>query len=256
VRGTGPVLLVLQGGDGDADGMVGLVAHLTSDFTVVTYDRRGIGRSKLNPGAASPTVETHAEDTHHLLERMTNEPAFVFGASIGALIGLEFISHHPNQVRVLVAHEPPATQFLPEVERERGAQSQLEVEETHRREGVGPAMRKFAALAGLDFNDREADALLPVPNPQRALNLELFLTHDARSVRLHRLSADLLHAASEHVVAAVGATSGTHLAGKCATGLAHWLGREPVAFPGGHCGFLTHLRAFAARLREALTGRT
>ncbi len=51
-RGSGPVLVMLQGGDGDANGLVGLVEHLTTDFPVVTYVRRGIGRSKLDPGAA------------------------------------------------------------------------------------------------------------------------------------------------------------------------------------------------------------
>ena len=119
------------------------------------------------------------------------------------------------------------------MERERGAQSQLDVEETHRREGIGPAMRKFVALAGSDFNDREADVVLPTPSPQRAINLELFLTYDAPSVRVHRLSAGRLQAVSDHVVVAVGATSGAYLPGKCATALAHWFGREPVAFSGG-----------------------
>ena len=45
VSGRGPVLLVLPGGDGDADASDRLAADLTG-FTVVTYDRRGTLRCR------------------------------------------------------------------------------------------------------------------------------------------------------------------------------------------------------------------
>jgi pimeloyl-ACP methyl ester carboxylesterase len=158
VRGAGPIVVMLQGGDGDADGTAGIADHLVSHFTIVTYDRRGLARSKVDPGSPPPTIETHATDVHHLLEAITHEPALVFGASLGALIGLELVSRHPEQVRLLVAHEPPSTQVLADAERELAARSQLDVEETFRLDGIAGAMQKFAAIAALDLNDREADA--------------------------------------------------------------------------------------------------
>jgi pimeloyl-ACP methyl ester carboxylesterase/ribosomal protein S18 acetylase RimI-like enzyme len=252
VRGSGPLLLMLQGGDGDANGAAGLVEQLASHFTVVTYDRRGLSRSRLDPGSPPPTIETHADDVHRLLEAVAREPALVFGVSIGALIGLEVVGRHPDKVRVLVAHEPPATQFLPESEQVIAARSQLGVEEAFRGEGTAAAMRAFAAIAGFDPGDREADASLPAPSPQRVINLEFFLTHDAPAVRLHRLDVELLRAASTRIVVGVGETSGRHLAGRCAMAMAHALGRAPVELPGGHNGFLMRPRAFAARLREIL----
>jgi hypothetical protein len=142
---------------------------------------------------------------------------------------------------------------LPDAERESASRSQLDVEETFRREGLLGAMRKFAVMAGLDFADREADAKLPTPTPQRAVNLQFFLTSDAPAVRLHELDRDSLRAASKHLVVGVGRTSGEHLAGRCAKAIAHWLGSETVEFPGGHNGFITHPRAFAERLREVLS---
>ena len=34
-------------------------------------------------------------------------PAYVFGSSGGAMVGLALVTAHPGQVRTLVAHEPP-----------------------------------------------------------------------------------------------------------------------------------------------------
>jgi pimeloyl-ACP methyl ester carboxylesterase len=48
VRGTGPLLLILPGGDGDADAANALCEQLVTRHTVVTYDRRGISRSKID----------------------------------------------------------------------------------------------------------------------------------------------------------------------------------------------------------------
>jgi pimeloyl-ACP methyl ester carboxylesterase len=39
------MLLILQGGAGNADGSEALADELSRDFTVVTYDRRGLSRS-------------------------------------------------------------------------------------------------------------------------------------------------------------------------------------------------------------------
>jgi pimeloyl-ACP methyl ester carboxylesterase len=42
VRGSGPVIIIIQGGAADADGSEALATHLESDSTVVSYDRRGL----------------------------------------------------------------------------------------------------------------------------------------------------------------------------------------------------------------------
>ncbi|WP_374704577.1 alpha/beta fold hydrolase [Streptomyces sp. NL15-2K] len=48
VCGSGPLLLISQSREGDADRTTDLVTHLTDTFTVVTYDRRGLSRSRLH----------------------------------------------------------------------------------------------------------------------------------------------------------------------------------------------------------------
>jgi pimeloyl-ACP methyl ester carboxylesterase len=59
-----------------------------------------------------------ADDAQRLIVESTNQPALVFGSSVGALIGLELVARHPEKVRLLVAHEPPAWELLPDDERD------------------------------------------------------------------------------------------------------------------------------------------
>jgi pimeloyl-ACP methyl ester carboxylesterase len=257
VHGSGPILLMLQGGAGDADGSDSLVAHLVSHYTVVTYDRRGLSRSTLDEGAeALMRLETHSDDVHHLLAALTTAPAYVFGSSIGALIGLDLVARHPDQVRTLVAHEPATPALLPDGERAQVTQTQADVEQTHRSEGVAAAMRKMVTLSGVNLDDREQDVELPAPTShgvtRLAPNLDFFLTYDAPAVRRYRPNLDALQAASPRVVVAAGHSSQGLWLYRASRALADQIGSHFVEFPGGHNGYVLHPRGFAGRLREVL----
>jgi pimeloyl-ACP methyl ester carboxylesterase len=254
-RGSGPFLLILQGGDGDAEASNGIADHLAEHYTILTYDRRGLSRSRIDSPFAGMGLETHADDAHRLLTALTAEPALVFGASLGALLGLDLVSRYPGLVHALVSHEPPATQLLPDAERARAVEDQEEVEAAFRREGIVGAMRRFGVMAGVNFEDREPDVELPRPGPERVANLSFFLTHDAPAVRLYRLDLAALEAAAAKITVAVGRTSGAILPYRCAVALAERLGTQVEDFPGGHNGFVTHPRAFAKRLHEVLEAK-
>ena len=63
LRGSGPMLLILPGGDGDADSTDSLCKQLDGRYTVVTYDRRGLSRSILDSPAESLTISTRLIST-------------------------------------------------------------------------------------------------------------------------------------------------------------------------------------------------
>ncbi|MFC4588363.1 alpha/beta fold hydrolase [Sphaerisporangium corydalis] len=253
LRGSGPLLVLVAGGDGDASSSDDLAARLADDYTVLTYDRRGLSGSTIDDPSDPPTVTTHADDLHHLLAAVTTEPAYVCGSSIGALISLELVSRHPGQVGVLVAHEPPTTQLLSEAERTRAAHDQREIEETHRTEGTFAALLKFAILTGIDLNDREPDVKAAPRGPGRLPNLEFFLTHDAPAVRRHLLDLPALKSASTRILPAVGKTSAHTWPHRCTLLLAEHLAVPPTTFPAGHNALTSHPQAFATRLTQLLT---
>jgi pimeloyl-ACP methyl ester carboxylesterase len=111
VSGHGPTLLLLAPGDGDADVFRGIVP-LLDGFTVVTCDRRGQARSAIVDPAEPVTIATHADDMARVLVAVTTHAARVFGAGLGAVIGLELVARHPHRVSTLVAFEPSLPSLL------------------------------------------------------------------------------------------------------------------------------------------------
>lgn len=96
-RGSGPLLLLVQGGGGDAGGTDPIAVHLGREHTVLTYDRRGLSRSLLDDPDEVPSIGTHTDDVHRLLASLTTEPVPVFGTSFGAFVGSHVgLSTHPR----------------------------------------------------------------------------------------------------------------------------------------------------------------
>jgi pimeloyl-ACP methyl ester carboxylesterase len=253
VRGRGPLLLFLAGGDGDADTADALCDQLHDRYTVVTYDRRGLSRSSIDACVAAPTLTTHSDDVHHLLAALTSEPASALGSSIGAVIGLNLVARHPEQVHTLVAHEPPVWQLLPDRDREAAVRDQEDVEHTFERDGAAAAMVQFARFAGVDLQDREPGVTVAPPaTPRRVANLTFLFNYDLPAVRLHQLDLAALRGTPARVVPAAGRSFPDSPPHKCAEALAARLDTALEEFPGGHTGWLLRPKAFAAKLREII----
>src|ERR1700751_3430584 len=135
---TEPVLLII-GSPMGADGFTTLAGHFT-ERTVVTYDPRSAGRSKRTDGATQTTPDEHADDLHRLITALGAGPGDIFASSGGAVNPLGPAARHPEQVRTLVAHEPPAFRELPDGEHVLAACA--DIHETYERGGFGPAMAK------------------------------------------------------------------------------------------------------------------
>ncbi|WP_371783993.1 alpha/beta fold hydrolase [Streptosporangium subroseum] len=255
VRGTGPLLLVSQSGEGDAGRSVDLVDRLVEDHTVVTYDRRGLSRSTLDDPSRGLTVEAHADDVHHLLASLTDEPALMLGCSLGAVIGLHLALRHPGQVSTLIAHEPVAPRLLPDAERTHHEQELREMQEVYRRDGLPAVVTVIAKLLGISLADQETEPdLTPHPfTPERTANFGFFVEHDFTAILDDTLDVAALKNTPTRIIPAAGRTTPrTVFDYRCAQELADLVGAGLETFPGGHNGNLTHPRAYAARVRELL----
>jgi pimeloyl-ACP methyl ester carboxylesterase len=250
VRGSGPILLLIHGGGGDARAFDGMARYLADQYTVVTYDRRGLSRSTLDNPQEEQRVETQSNDAHRLLAALTSEPAYVFGSSGGALIALDLVTRHSEQVRTLVAHEPPS-HLEPGIKERHEA-----IREIYRREGPVAAMQQFLTRIGVSYRNREPDAELPGPGERSAENLVFLLEREFAMYERYRFDFAALKAAAARtrIVIAAGAGGRQHIGYEHAVALAEKLGADIVEFPGHHAGYVSHPRAFAARLHEVLAG--
>ncbi|GAA4044518.1 alpha/beta fold hydrolase [Nonomuraea soli] len=252
-RGNGPILVVSPTLEGDAGYTVDLVDRLVDHYTVVTYDRRGLSRSAMDRRGAGVTMAEHADDLHHLVAGLTDEPVRMLGCGIGAVIGLHLALGHPAQVGALVAHEPVAPPLLPALARGHYERQLAGIQEIHRRDGVAAAFRAVARSFGLSEAPVEP-GLTPHPlTPRRVVNFGFLIEHDCTALTQDAVDYAPLRESTVRIVPAYGgATPPTSFAHRCAAELAGLLGIEPVVFPGGHDGGVTHPRAYAARLLDVL----
>lgn len=96
--GEGPPIIFVTGAFNDRSTCAALAKLLESQFTVITYDRRGRGDST----DTSPyAVDREAEDLSALIAEVGGS-AYVFGFSSGALLALQAVG-----VQKFALYEPP-----------------------------------------------------------------------------------------------------------------------------------------------------
>lgn len=104
MRGSGVPALVIGAADEDAEVYRGIAERLADTCTVVTYDRRGTGRSG---SIAWPSDSgRHADDAAALIGTLGLEDVIVFGASAGGIVALRLALRHPTRLNTVLCYEP------------------------------------------------------------------------------------------------------------------------------------------------------
>lgn len=264
---TTPSLLMI-GSPMEASGFTSL-AERFPDRTVVTYDPRGSGRSKRTDTSRESTPEQHADDLHRLISALGSGPVDIFASSGGAVNALALVARHPEQVRILVAHEPPLAKVLPD--REQALAAVVDIRRTYEQSGFGAAMAKFIAVTSwrgeipADFADR------PVPDPAEfglpagddGSRDDVMFGQNLMTCTHYEPDFNALRTASTRIVIGVGVESEDQMTYRAGVAVAERLGTKAVIFPSHHGGFLGgefgmkgDPDAFAVTLREVLTAES
>lgn len=257
--GAGPTLLIIPGGPQDAGVFAPLAAELASRFKVVSYDPRGNSRTVFDGEPTPLDVDQQAADAAALIAHVGG-PAYVFGTSGGAQIGLNLAARYPQLVTTLVAHEPPSMMLMDDPEPMLAADRALY--ETYKTQGVDAAMAQFFSEAGLDSGaapDSDIPDFDPADMPPEAAetfmrvsgNFEYWLAHGMLPLSTYRPDVAVLKAGAPEVIVAIGEQSTGHPIHEMSIALANALGVEPVSVPGDHMGFETQPAQFAQRLEAA-----
>lgn len=103
-RGKGPPVLLIHGTGSTSEFWGKAADRLAERCHVVTYDRRGTGRSA---SLLTAHHDTHAEDAAEIVRGLGMGDVTVLGWSMGGIVALCLAHRHPELVRRLVLQEPP-----------------------------------------------------------------------------------------------------------------------------------------------------
>lgn len=159
IRGTGPPVLLIMGSTGDGGHFDAFADLLADEFMVVSYDRRGNGRSPAPPDWQTTSPQEQADDAAGLLQALGTGPVAVFGTSSGGNFTLCLLTRHPGWVRGAILHEPGLYALVDDFDAVR-APVQALVQEAMAASGPPAAVERFWCYVARDDSwDRLAPAL-------------------------------------------------------------------------------------------------
>ena len=258
--------LLMVGQPMEANGFSTLASYFP-DRTVVTYDPRGLGRSVRKDGREDHVPATQAGDLHRVIEALGAGAVEVFGSSGGAVTALALVTAYPDDVRTLVAHEPPLVGVLPDAAAAERAGKAMR--DAYQARGFGAGMAAFMTMTSWKGEFTDDYFALPAPDPAQfgmpaeddGRRDDPLLTERSLAVTAYQLDIDALTAAPTRVVIAVGEESLDVMTGRATLATAERLGQQATIFPSHHGGFLGgefgyagQPEAFARKLREVLEG--
>jgi pimeloyl-ACP methyl ester carboxylesterase len=247
VRGSGPPVLLIMGATGDAGHFEVFADLLADEFMVVSYDRRGYGRSPAPGGWQTTSPEEQADDAAALLTALGAAPAVVFGTSSGGVFALCLLVRHPEAARGAILHEPGLFAFHDDLDAARASLKALVADamaEGGPAAAIGPFWRYVAGDDGwVELTPALRERMRGSAGTLFGIELgtyERYLPGDeklrgvAERVRL-LVSADGLPAHSE-----------------IAARLGERLGHEVETTAGTHAAYHDHPRELAAAVRPRL----
>ncbi len=252
----------------DAGGFRTLASYFP-DRTVITYDPRGLGRSIRKDGRVDNAPTVQAGDVHAVIGALDAGPVEMFASSGGAVTALALVAAYPNDVTVLVAHEPPLVPVLPDADAAERAVAQFR--EAYATQGWGAGMAAFIAMTSWhgEFTEEYFARGLPdpaqfgMPSGDDGSREDPLLSDRSSAVTDYRPDVHALVAAPTRVVIAVGEESAGTFTGRTSVAIAELLGQHATVFPshhggfvGGDSGYAGQPEAFARKLRDVLTADT
>ena len=143
-KGSGPVLLMVHGSACDSSFYDEAEESLSENFRVITFDRRGYGRSNQYP-TDNFSLEIQVEDIRMILEYI-GEPIILFAHSAGCAVSAKFAIRYSEWVSKLILFEPFEESSV--VENSIEAVWIQAIVELIRKEQYSLAMIRFSELMG------------------------------------------------------------------------------------------------------------
>jgi pimeloyl-ACP methyl ester carboxylesterase len=247
IRGAGPPVLLIMGATGDGGHFDALAEQLADEFMVISYDRRGNGRSPAPDNWQTTSPEEQADDAAALLNALGTGPAAVFGTSSGGNFALCLLVRHPERVRSAILHEPGLYAMVDDFDAVRTPVRDI-VQEAMQAGGPPAAVERFwCYVAGDDGWDRLTPALR---ERLRATASTLFRV-ELGTYELYLPDDDTLAAITAPVRLLV-SDKGLPFFAEIARRFAERLGVDVATTPGTHATYHEHPHELAELIRPFL----
>jgi pimeloyl-ACP methyl ester carboxylesterase len=248
IRGAGPPLLLIMGATGDGGHFDELADMLADEFTVVTYDRRGNGRSPVPAGWRTTSAEEQADDAAALLDALEIGPAAVFGTSSGGTFALCLLVRHAEHVRGLILHEPGLYSLVDDFDAVRAPIRAL-VEEASEAGGPSAAVERFWCY--IVENEDGWNRLAPSLRERLRATATTLFEVELGTYELYLPDENTLASLSAPVSLLV-SEDGRPFFAEIAGRLGERLGVEVATTPGRHDAYHDNPSAFAEAMRPFL----
>ena len=247
IRGTGPPVLLIMGAMGDGGHFDAFADLLADGFTVVTYDRRGNGRSPVPRGWQTTSPEEQADDAAALLNVLGTGPAAVFGTSSGGNFALCLMIRHPGWVRGAILHDPGLYALVDDFDAVRAPVRAL-VQEATEAGGPSAAVERFwCYIAGDDGWSR----LSPVLRERLRATAGTLFGVELGTYELYLPDDETLASISGRVRLLV-SEDGLPVFAEIAGPLGQRLGVDVATTPGTHATYHEHPNELAEIVRPFL----
>ncbi|KAG2233829.1 Alpha/Beta hydrolase protein [Thamnidium elegans] len=245
VKGEGPCIVFMAGGDGGHKPFKPLRELLVKHFTVVLYNRRGYYKSKLTePQDYTKRIETDVEDLYKVMKNVTDKTFSIFSSSSSGIVALTYINTYPKTVHKCFLHEPMIDlSALPN-----GKQAQ----EDHRK-GMEIFVNdgREAALAyygDLYFNKLDRYYMVDKQIGQVDYGWHYHLRYESGQYLFTRVDIKTVKAYRDKLLLIHGIKSMEDFVHLPVAAFSKALNKDLISFPGGHIGFYTEYEKFAVEL--------
>ena len=247
LRGAGQPLLLIMGASGCGGVFDRFADILAGERTVVTYDRRGNGRSPRPTRWDTTSPQEQADDAAALLDALGLTPAVVFGTSSGGIFALAMLMHHPEAVRGAILHEPALFALFDDPGEVRATVTEV-VAGGMQAGGLPTAFERFIRLVATDANWERLD---PRVRQRMLASAGTYFEKEVGRFDTYLPDDQALAGISTPVQILVSEGSIPYFA-QAAQRLAERLGIETTRTPGTHFAYLDHPDELAQTVRPFL----
>ncbi|GAA5809852.1 hypothetical protein MFLAVUS_003267 [Mucor flavus] len=240
VKGDGPFIVFVAGGDGSYQPFTSLRDLLVKHFTVVLYSRRGYCKSKLTePQDYTKRLDTDVQDLYTLMKSVTDETFSVFASSSSGIVALTYVNRYPDTVDKCFLHEPMVdlSALLDGRQLKSEHRKGIEIFEVY---GRNAALVYYGELY---LNKSDRYYMVDKQVSQVKSGWDYHFEHEAHQYLFTEVDMDKVH--RDKLVMLHGVESTESFISRPGAAFSKALGMEMVPLPGGHIGFYTDYKTFA-----------